>query len=73
MNRLLIFLTIGLGFLLAACDQDENFVIDGSIQLQFSVDTLTFDTVFTAVGSATRALKIYNPSNRPLKIGKVYF
>jgi len=72
MNRLLIFLTIGLGFLLAACDQDENFVIDGSIQLQFSVDTLTFDTVFTAVGSATRALKIYNPSNRPLKIGKVY-
>lgn len=39
--------------------------------LEFSVDTLVFDTVFTTVGSATRRFKIYNPSNRAVEIESI--
>lgn len=72
MNRILLFSFLVALALVWSCDHDEDFVTDGSINLRFSVDTLRFDTVFTEVGSATRSIKIYNDSDRPLKIGKVY-
>jgi hypothetical protein len=37
----------------------------------FSSDTVTFDTVFTTIGSATLSLKVYNPGNRPLLINSI--
>lgn len=39
--------------------------------LTFSTDTLVFDTVFTTVGSTTKQFKLYNPSNKPLKIDQI--
>lgn len=39
--------------------------------LDFSRDTLVFDTVFTTVGSVTKQLKIYNPDNKSLKIEQI--
>jgi len=33
---------------------------DGDDMLEFSVDTLVFDTVFTTIGSATRHFKVFN-------------
>jgi hypothetical protein len=39
--------------------------------LEFSVDTLVFDTVFTTVGSTTKQFKIYNRENKPLKIEEI--
>ena len=39
--------------------------------LTFSTDTVVFDTVFTTVGSTTKQFKLYNPSNKPLKIDKI--
>ena len=39
--------------------------------LEFSVDTLVFDTVFTTIGSTTKQFKIYNRENRPLKIEEI--
>lgn len=41
--------------------------------LKFSVDTLTIDTVFTTLGSATASVKIYNTSNQTIKISRIYF
>ena len=72
MNRLLFFVFLTISALIWSCDRDEDFVTDGSIDLRFSVDTLRFDTVFTEIGSATRSIKIFNDSDRPLKIGKVF-
>lgn len=73
MNRLLLFSFLAITVLyFSSCMRDEDFVTDGSIALRFSVDTLRFDTVFTEVGSATRSIKVYNDSDRPLKIGKVF-
>ena len=41
-----------------SCSEED--VINSNITLQFSSDTLTFDTVFATVGSITKTLTIYN-------------
>lgn len=40
-------------------------------QLRFSEDTLHFDTVFTAAGSFTSFMKIYNPQNETVELSSV--
>lgn len=60
-----------LALALAACNQEEDFIPDGNFTLEFSLDTLRFDTVFTELGSATRSFKVYNRNSRPVRIGKV--
>ncbi len=50
--------------------QKEPFTA-GSNALRFSTDTLTFDTVFTEVGSFTLGLKIYNRENAPVTLSSV--
>lgn len=37
----------------------------------FSTDTVSFDTVFTTIGSATQYFKVYNKDNRPLLIRSI--
>ena len=57
--------------LLAACAPNENILTDSGVELEFSSDTLTFDTVFTSIGSATRILKVYNPNKQPIIIDRI--
>ena len=38
----------------------ENLPSDGSATLQFSNDTIIFDTIFSSVGSITKQLMVYN-------------
>lgn len=40
--------------------------------LGFSTDTLTFDTVFTNLGNATRRFKVYNTHTQPIRINRVH-
>lgn len=40
-------------------------------QLQFSVDTITFDTVFTTIGSTTRYFTVRNPYDESLEITNI--
>ncbi len=47
----------------------KNLFGDGN--LDFSNDTLVFDTVFTTIGSTTKYFKIYNRQNKALKISNV--
>ena len=42
-----------------------------SLQLNFSTDSVLFDTVFTTFGSTTKRLKIYNPSSSPVNISSI--
>ncbi len=49
----------------------EDILTDSSAKLEFSDDTVMFDTVFASLGSTTRQLKIYNRNNRPLKISSI--
>lgn len=52
----------------SGCKKINSFSKDN---LTFSTDTIVFDTVFTTIGSTTKSFKIYNPSNKPLKIDDI--
>lgn len=56
-------------FMLFGCKKEQ--ILSSGGQLQFSVDTLMFDTVFTSLGSYTASVKIYNPQNKAVKISSV--
>jgi hypothetical protein len=58
MKRLLFFFALLLCF--ASC-RKTDFYEGNDAQLQFSTDTVFFDTVFTSIGSSTERLVIYNP------------
>ena len=58
-------------FWLDSCRPDDVFITDAGAKLEFSVDTLRFDTVFTKLGSATRSFKIYNRNNHPIRISSI--
>jgi hypothetical protein len=53
-----------------AC-KDDDFDASGDISLEFSVDTLRLDTVFTERGSATYSFKIYNKNKNAVKISSI--
>ncbi len=52
--------------LLNSCQDDFHFNDDSP--LSFSVDTLTFDTVFTSLGSATSRILVYNRGRNEINI-----
>ncbi len=61
-----------LAFLLIfSCRKKDDFITDADAQLEFSVDTLRFDTVFTTLGSATRIIKIYNTHKKDIQISRI--
>lgn len=53
-----------------SCEEDK-ISTDTSLMLNFSADTVRFDTIFTAQGSATYKLKVYNPSNNRVLIERI--
>lgn len=48
-----------------------QFSDDPSLQLEFSADTILFDTVFTTIGSVTLPLKVYNRNPDALRIDEI--
>jgi hypothetical protein len=54
-----------------ACSRNPLYNNDSGARLKFSTDTLLFDTVFTTVGSATRVLKVYNPTSGTLLLSEI--
>ena len=68
--KYLLFLVVAVS-LLHSCVKDD-IKTSGSVDLQFSVDTLHFDTVFTEVGSATRYVKIFNNESKDVILTSVY-
>ncbi len=62
-----ILLISVLGFLVA-CKKNKDFTKN---HLDFSNDTLLFDTVFTTVGSTTKRFKIYNRNLSKINIDEI--
>ena len=52
---------------LCSCTDDWNFSSDSQYSLEFSADTVRFDTVFTGVASASAHFMIYNPNDVGLR------
>lgn len=65
-----ILCIVGLSFF--SCQPEEEIIdFDFTNGLEFSTDTILFDTVFTGAGSTTKRLKIFNPSQNTLKISSI--
>ena len=67
LSVLAIFFSVAIMF---SCEKD-NISYDSSLKLEFSADTLLFDTVFTTVGSATRSIRVYNRNSSDLIISSI--
>ncbi len=55
---------------LMSCNK-ERYVIGSEVSLQFSLDTLYFDTIFTSIGSTTRYFTVHNPYDRTVRVEEV--
>lgn len=53
-----------------ACRKD-TFLTDSSAKLEFSQDSILFDTVFTSIGSSTRNFRIRNTHKQKIKISSI--
>ena len=51
--------------------EDEKYISSSDAQLQFSVDTVMFDTIFTSIGSTTRNLRVYNPYDQKVLVSSI--
>lgn len=71
LNYFFIFLTL-LSLLAVSCVKEDEIDTDPSVKLQFSTDTVLFDTIFTTVGSATQVFKIYNNGNKKINISSIH-
>src|SRR5690606_13272904 len=56
---------------LASCRDDFNFEPATGSELTFSKDTVYLDTIFSNIGSSTYNLKVYNKSNKDIKIPSI--
>lgn len=70
LSSLLFSLLVMISFAVTSCN-DERFSTNPKDKLQFSTDTLTFDTVFTTIGSATSKILVYNRNKSSLNISYI--
>ena len=66
-----LFTLLILSVFVAACSDDADFSSDTGLHLQFSSDTITFDTVFTEIGSPTASFLVYNRNSSSLRVSRV--
>ena len=71
---ILILTAIFVSGIFHACRIEDEFTTDPSAKLQFSVDTIYFDTVFTQLDSSgvrpisvTQQIRVINPNNNAVK------
>ena len=67
-NQILIF--FGVIFLFYACEKEKINTSSDAI-LHFSSDTITFDTLFTSIGSPTKNLRVTNQTNANIIISSI--
>ncbi len=72
MKKLLygLLLAVFMPWFSVGCEK-EDFADEGDVRLTFSADTLTFDTVFTTLGSTTLRLTARNDSRDNLRLSTV--
>jgi hypothetical protein len=65
----LIFTLLGL-LGISSCKKDK-FATDSTAKLDFSTNSILYDTVFTTVGSVTKTFIVYNRNSLPVKISSI--
>lgn len=54
-----------------SCEDEETYTTSPSALLDFSTDTVRFDTVFTTIGSSTQLFKVYNRGGESLMLPSI--
>lgn len=67
----LIAFVFAISMLLLTNCKKERIITDSSAKVQFSKDTLLFDTVFTTIGSTYRRFTVRNPHNKKIVIERI--
>ncbi|MDD2633854.1 MAG: hypothetical protein PHH42_15445, partial [Bacteroidales bacterium] len=68
---ILISFSLALLLVLSACRKDDTINKSPSVRLEFSSDTLIFDTVFTSIGSITEQIRVRNTSDEKINISRI--
>lgn len=69
--RSFLLMAILSGALFFSCHPERSYVEDREASLEFTLDTLFFDTVFTTVGTVTRSFRVKNPHNQFISIDEI--
>lgn len=72
MRYLLLTFVALFGLIVTSCISDD-FTTSPSVRLSFSTDTVSFDTVFTGVGTPTARLVVRNPDKKGVVISSIRF
>lgn len=70
MNKLLLLILSSSILIVLSCRKD-SFITSKNASVNFSSDTLFFDTVFTSAGSITEAVKVINNNNQKLRLSDI--
>ena len=54
-----------------ACRKNDDITTSSDVNLSFSSDTVLFETVFTAVGSINKRIKVYNKDSKAINITNI--
>lgn len=73
MRSLLLSLTVIFGLIAVSSCISDDITTSSSATLTFSTDTLSFDTVFSGVGTPTARLLVYNRNNKGVVISSIRF
>jgi hypothetical protein len=69
-NVKLLIITLLAIISINSCKKDV-ILTDSNAKLNFSTDTILFDTVFASIGSVTKNFRVYNPYDEVLKISSI--
>ena len=69
-NIKLLIITLLAIISINSCKKDV-LLTDSNAKLNFSTDTILFDTVFASIGSVTKNFRVYNPYDEVLKISSI--
>lgn len=67
----IIAIILSLLAIAVSCTKDEMYISSEDAVLDFSCDTMAFDTVFTQMGTTTRQFKVYNHGTEGVRISAV--
>jgi hypothetical protein len=69
--NLLFLLSAALLVIVSSCRKEDSFNTSPEVKLEFSSDTIIFDTVFSTIGSITRQIRVYNPAKERINISAI--
>lgn len=68
--KTLIFAGTILLVLFFSCKKNDP-IVNPDAKLEFSTDTVLFDTIFTTIGSTTKNFRVYNKHSQPISIDRI--